>query len=74
VLAEHDRRRPRGTWVGHLEVGDLGVGDRWADLAITTWSLDWNDGTGWSPRCFDAYGIEPDPARIGYHRLFWALT
>ena len=31
-----------GTCSGHVDLGDLGVADRWADLAIATQSLDWN--------------------------------
>ena len=35
-----------GEWVGHVDFGDLAVGDRWADLAIASLSLDWNFGEG----------------------------
>lgn len=27
--------------------GGLGVADRWWDLAVATWSLTWNLGSGW---------------------------
>jgi aminoglycoside phosphotransferase len=63
-----------GTWSGHVDLGALGLADRWADLAIATWSLDWNYGPGWQGTLLDAYGIAPDPARIAYYRLMWELT
>lgn len=31
-----------GSWSGHVDLGRMGVGDRWADLAIATWSTTWN--------------------------------
>jgi aminoglycoside phosphotransferase (APT) family kinase protein len=43
-----------------VDFGDLAVGDRWADLAVASMSLDWNFGEGHQPEFFAAYGIEPD--------------
>jgi kanamycin kinase len=63
-----------GTWSGHVDLGSLGVADRWADLAIATWSTEWNYGPGWEHTLLDAYGIESDPARTAYYRLLWDLT
>jgi kanamycin kinase len=60
-----------GTFSGHVDLGDLGVADRWADLAIATLSLDWNYSGAWELELFDAYGVAPDPARIDYYRLLW---
>lgn len=60
-----------GRWSGHVDLGDLGVADRWADLAIATWSTTWNYGPGWETRLLDAYGISPDPDRTRYYRLLW---
>ncbi len=31
-----------GRFYGHVDLGDLGVADRWADLAVATLSLSWN--------------------------------
>ena len=62
-----------GTFSGHVDLGALGVGDRWADLAVATLSLDWNYGPGWQPTLLQAYGVEPDPVRIEYYRLLWDL-
>lgn len=62
---------PDGAWVGHVDVGDLGIGDRWADLAIVTMSLDWNVGDGHQDELYAAYGIAPDPVRIDHYRRLW---
>ena len=60
-----------GEWAGNVDFGDLGVGDRWADLAVASMSLDWNFGEGHQTEFFDAYGIEPDLERIEYYRELW---
>jgi kanamycin kinase len=55
----------------HVDLGDLGIADRWADLAVATLSLSWNyDGT-WEGELLDAYGVEPDATRIEYFRALW---
>ena len=60
-----------GRWSGHVDLGDLGVADRWADLAVATWSTEWNYGPDWERPLLDAYGIDPDPERTRYYRLLW---
>lgn len=61
-----------GNYCGHVDLGELGVADRWADLAVATLSLGWNyPGRSWEAELFDAYGIEPDPVRIDYYRRLW---
>jgi len=62
-----------GLWTGNVDFGDLAVGDRWADLAIASMSLDWNFGEGHQQELFDAYGIEVDEDRIRYYRSLWDL-
>lgn len=62
-----------GDWTGNVDFGDLAVGDRWADLAIASLSLDWNFGEGHQGELFDAYAIEPDAERIRYYRELWHL-
>lgn len=64
---------PAGEWVGHVDLGDLGVGDRWADLAIASLSLDWNFGESHQDELFAAYGIARDDGRIAYYRALWEL-
>jgi kanamycin kinase len=51
----------------------LGVADRWADLAVATWSTQWNYGPGWEQPLLAAYGVAADPERIRYYRLLWDL-
>ena len=64
-----------GTFSGHVDLGDLGVADRWADLAIATMSLDWNFPTegpgGFQEVLLDAYGVAADVDRIAYYRRAW---
>jgi kanamycin kinase len=62
-----------GRCSGHVDLGELGVADRWADLAIATWSTNWNYGPGWEPALLEAYGVDPDPDRTAYYRLLWEL-
>jgi len=63
-----------GTCVGHVDLGRLGVADRWADLAVATWSTEWNYGPGWEGLLLDAYGVEPDPERTDFYRWLWDLA
>jgi kanamycin kinase len=61
-----------GRCCGHVDLGELGVADRWADLAVATLSLGWNyPGRRWDEEFFAAYGAEPDPVRIDYYRRLW---
>lgn len=62
-----------GRWSGHVDLGQLGVADRWADLAIATWSVGWNYGPGWDCVLLAAYGVPPDAERTAYYRLLWDL-
>ncbi|MFJ1756667.1 aminoglycoside 3'-phosphotransferase [Kitasatospora sp. NPDC088134] len=63
-----------GRWSGHVDLGALGVADRWADLAVASWSTVWNYGPGWERPLLEAYGVEPDGERLAYYRLLWDLT
>jgi len=77
VIAHGDACAPNtllsddGAFLAHVDVGDLGVADRWADLAIASWSLEWNFGPGHEQPLWDAYGIAPDPDRIAHYRALW---
>ncbi|MER8000058.1 aminoglycoside 3'-phosphotransferase [Streptomyces sp. NPDC095613] len=63
-----------GTWSAHVDMGALGVADRWADLAVATWSTGVNYGPGWEDALLDAYGIAPDPHRMDFYRRLWSAT
>ncbi|RKS84291.1 kanamycin kinase [Motilibacter peucedani] len=65
---------PDGSVAGHVDLGSLGVADRWADLAVATWSLEWNYGPGLDDVLLDAYGVEADPVRTQWYRELWAAT
>jgi len=62
-----------GQWSGHVDLGELGVADRWADLAVATWSTEWNYGPGFEHQLLSAYGVQADPDRTRYYRLLWDL-
>ena len=62
-----------GHWSGHVDLGALGVADRWADLASATWRATWNYGPGWETVLLYAYGVAPDPRRTRYYRLLYDL-
>ncbi|WP_105567102.1 aminoglycoside 3'-phosphotransferase [Microbacterium halophytorum] len=63
-----------GAWAAHVDLGSLGVGDRWADIAVSAMSLEWNYGPGWDDAFLEAYGIDPDPVRAAYYRNLWNAT
>lgn len=64
----------RGRWTGHVDFDQLGVADRWADLAVATWSTEWNYGSGWEEELLTAYGVDLDPVRTEYYRRLWDAT
>lgn len=63
-----------GRWTAHVDLGALGVADRWADLAVATYSLGWNYGPGWEGALLEAYGVAPDDERTDYYRRLWDAT
>ncbi|MFD6142046.1 phosphotransferase [Promicromonospora sp. NPDC060271] len=60
-----------GRFVAHVDVGDLGVADRWSDLAVTTRSVTRRYGPGFEPLVLAAYGVAPDHERTVYYRALW---
>lgn len=62
-----------GTWSGHVDLAVLGTADRWADIAVATWSTEWNYGRGWESTFLDAYGVEADTTRTAFYRDLWDL-
>jgi kanamycin kinase len=65
-----------GSFAGHVDLGSLGVADRWADLAVATWSLEWNfaGGAALEDELLSAYGVPRDEERTRYYRALWAAT
>ena len=68
VLIDHGRVS------GYVDLGALGVADRWADLAIATWSVTWNCGPGWEDDFLDSYGVQRDKDKIAFYRLLYDLA
>ena len=60
-----------GRPLGHVDLAALGVADRWSDIAVASMSTQWNYGPGWEDTLIEAYGVEPDRARIDYYRRLW---
>ncbi|HLH74809.1 MAG TPA: APH(3') family aminoglycoside O-phosphotransferase [Chloroflexota bacterium] len=60
-----------GRVTGYLDLGRLGVADRWWDLAVAIWSITHNLGPGWEDLFLDAYGIQRDPEKIAFYRLLY---
>ncbi|WP_058954759.1 aminoglycoside 3'-phosphotransferase [Kocuria rhizophila] len=63
-----------GSFLAHVDLGRLGVADRWADLSVMSMSLAWNCRAYDESVFWRAYGVEPDPQRIGYYRELWNLA
>ena len=59
---------------GFVDLAELGIADRWWDIAVATWSVTWNFGPGYEDMFLDAYGEEPDEARCRYYRLLYDVV
>lgn len=60
-----------GEVCGYVDLGGLGVADRWADLAPALMSLGWNYGPGWEATFLAAYGVADDPVKRGFYCALW---
>ena len=60
-----------GSPAGHVDLGALGTGDRWADLAPACWSADHNYGPGHADLVCEGYGVEPDRERLRWYAALW---
>lgn len=58
-------------FAGLVDLGRVGVADRWADLSIASWSLEWNGLAAAEPYFWAAYGIRRDEARLARWRALW---
>lgn len=55
---------------GFVDLGRVGVGDRYRDLALARRSLIRNCGAAWVPRFFVEYGLsQPDEAKLTFYEL-----
>ena len=59
---------------GYVDLGELGVADRWWDLAVATWSVTWNLGPGWEDLFLETYGVERDAGKAAFYRLLYDLA
>jgi aminoglycoside phosphotransferase len=59
---------------GFVDLGELGVADRWWDLAVGTWSISWNLGPGWEELFLTSYGVSRDDQRMAFYRLLYDLV
>jgi kanamycin kinase len=64
----------KGAVTGYVDLGELGVADRWWDIAVGGWSVVWNFGPDLEPLFYQGYGITPDPERIAFYRLLYDLV
>jgi kanamycin kinase len=63
-----------GSVAGFVDLGRLGIADRWADIAVGAWSTEWNYGDGYTGLYYEAYGVEPDEERVAFYRALWDAT
>ena len=63
-----------GVVTGYVDLGELGVADRWSDIAVGGWSTGWNFGPELEPLFYESYGVDPDPDRIRFYRLLYDLV
>jgi kanamycin kinase len=63
-----------GAITGYVDLGELGIADRWWDVAVGAWSTTWNVGPGWEELFYESYGVERDDDRIAFYRLLYDLA
>jgi aminoglycoside phosphotransferase len=63
-----------GSCAAHVDMGSMGVADRWADLAPAIWSTEYNFGRSYCDAFLDAYGIDLDRERLDYYLWLWEST
>ncbi|HEX8802571.1 MAG TPA: aminoglycoside 3'-phosphotransferase [Acidimicrobiales bacterium] len=63
-----------GRVTGYVDLGELGVADRWWDLAVATRAVTGTYGPGLEGLFLDAYGARPDPRRQAFYRLLYDLA
>ena len=61
-------------FVRHVDLGDVGIADRWSALSVTMLSLGWNYGPGWEDPFLETCGIDRDEQKIRLYQALWELT
>lgn len=59
---------------GYVDLGSLGIADRWADLAAAAMSTVRNYGPGYEDLLVTSYGLAPDRERLAYYQALWDAT
>ena len=63
-----------GKATGFVDLGELGVADRWWDLAVATWSVTWNLGPGYEDLFLSEYGVEKNHRKLEFYRLMYDVV
>ena len=63
-----------GKATGFVDLGELGVADRWWDLAVATWSVTWNLGPGYEDLFLSEYGVEKNHRKLEFYRLMYNVV
>ena len=63
-----------GRVTGYVDLGELGVADRWWDVAVGAGAPAGISAHEHEARFYEGYGIEPDPGRIRFYRLLYDLV
>ncbi|HEX2841893.1 APH(3')-II family aminoglycoside O-phosphotransferase [Hyphomicrobium sp.] len=58
-----------GSFTGFIDCGRLGVADRHQDLALASWSVQYNLGEQWVAPFLKRYGGDHDPERLAFYRF-----
>ncbi len=67
----HSQRHPSSMQLsGFIDLGRVGIADRYQDLELAVRSLPLNFGPSWEPLLWEAYGLkEVDVAKIEFYQL-----
>lgn len=63
-----------GQVTAYVDLGSLGVADRWADIAVAAMSTEWDYGPGWERPLVEAYGVDFDEGRMSFYQRLWDST
>jgi kanamycin kinase len=63
-----------GQVVGYVDLGELGVADRWWDLGVATRAVTWNYGPGLESVFLAVYGAPADERRQAFYRLLYDVA